>query len=293
MARLFYVHWHEDEATTTARKLRAAGHKVDYHWNSGAQAWRLLKDKPPDALVISLDRLPSHGRAVAEVIHESKRLRELPIIFVGGQPEKVATTRSRFPNAIYCAVTRLEKVLKKVRPFTAPDPAIMRTRKKPAGTSRSSESPSTTVAAGYSGTPLPQKLGIKPGHRIALVNAPTGFTTTLGQLPADVAVDRTIGDGQTHDVILLFCRSLTDLERGFAAAARRLDPAGGLWVSWPKKSSGVATDLTESVVREVGLASGLVDNKICAVDETWSGLRFVVRVKDRPKSPRKHASARG
>ena len=84
MARIFYVHWHEDEALSTVRTLRAAGHSVDYHWSSGEQAWRLLKNAPPDALVISLDRLPSHGRAVAEGTTASKRLRDLPLIFVGG-----------------------------------------------------------------------------------------------------------------------------------------------------------------------------------------------------------------
>jgi hypothetical protein len=135
--------------------------------------------------------------------------------------------------------------------------------------------------AGYSGTPLVKKLGVKPGHRLALLGAPDGFGATLGQLPADAGVQDDLG-GEPLDVIVLFAPDRAALLREFAGAARRLSPAGGLWVAWPKKASGVATDLTESAVRAVGLGAGLVDNKVCAIDEVWSGLRFVVRVQDRP-----------
>ncbi len=135
--------------------------------------------------------------------------------------------------------------------------------------------------AGYSGTPLAKKLGVKPGHRLLLVQAPEGFEALLEGLPEDAAVARSPRAGVHYDVIVLFSSREADLVRRFPAAANRLTEAGGLWVSWPKKASGVATDLTEDVVRRIGLATGLVDNKICAVDETWSGLRFVVRVKDR------------
>jgi len=92
---------------------------------------------------------------------------------------------------------------------------------------------------------------------------------------------RKLGGGRSHHVIVFFTKSRTELAQSFAPISERLDMAGGLWISWPKKASGVTTDLTEDAVREIGLAAGLVDNKICAVDETWSGLRFVVRVKDR------------
>ncbi len=136
--------------------------------------------------------------------------------------------------------------------------------------------------AGYSGKPLVEKLGVKPGHRLALLEAPPGFEDVLGALPEGVVPTATLG--RAHDLIVLFVTSRARLEKRFAAAAKRLDPAGGLWVSWPKRASGVATDVTEDVVREVALAAGLVDVKVCAVDETWSGLKCVVRVKDRPKA---------
>ncbi|MFN0018102.1 MAG: DUF3052 family protein [Pirellulaceae bacterium] len=134
--------------------------------------------------------------------------------------------------------------------------------------------------AGYSGTPLVKKLGIKEAASVLLVSPPEGFLETLGLLPADAE----IVSGRSReklDVVLLFVLSQKKLNQEFSRLAARLKPAGGLWVCWPKKASGVETDLTENVIREVGLAAGLVDNKVCALDETWSGLRFVIRLVDR------------
>ena len=133
---------------------------------------------------------------------------------------------------------------------------------------------------GYSGTPLPRKLGIKLAHRVAFPGAPDGFERLLGALPEGVEV-RSRARGPL-DVIVFFSRRRAELERRFDALRRALDPAGGLWIAWPKRSSAVATDLTEDVVREVALERGLVDNKVCAIDETWSGLRLVIRLRDRP-----------
>ncbi len=137
------------------------------------------------------------------------------------------------------------------------------------------------MSAGYSGTLLVRKLGIKEGTRLGLIGAPDGFDGVLGALPLDVAVRR-----QTRgplDVIVAFHTSLRSLEQRLAGLKRALDPAGGLWIAWPKRASGVPTDLNENLVRELGLAAGLVDNKVCAIDEVWSGLRFVYRLADRPK----------
>jgi hypothetical protein len=135
--------------------------------------------------------------------------------------------------------------------------------------------------AGYSGTPLPQKLGIKPGARLGLFNAPKGFDKTLGALPAGVKTTTQLRG--SLDVAVFFTDKSAELARRFGALAKTIAPAGGLWVSWPKKSSGVKTDLHENIVRSIGLEGGLVDVKVCAIDETWSGLKFVVRVKDRPR----------
>lgn len=138
--------------------------------------------------------------------------------------------------------------------------------------------------AGYSGTPLPRKLGIKPGARLGIFDAPPGFATTLGALPDEVTL--TTRMSRALDVAVYFTVSRAALDKRFSALARAVSPAGSLWISWPKKSSGKATDLDQNVVRSIGLAKGLVDVKVCAIDETWSGVKFVVRLKDRPKPVR-------
>jgi DUF3052 family protein len=135
--------------------------------------------------------------------------------------------------------------------------------------------------AGYSGTPLVGKLGIKPGSRVALLNAPSDFDATLGELPQDVSVRRRARG--PVDVIVAFYSRRAELERRLPALRAALDSAGGLWIAWPKRASGRATDVSEDVVRELGLAAGLVDNKVCAIDEVWSGLRLVYRLRDRPQ----------
>ena len=133
--------------------------------------------------------------------------------------------------------------------------------------------------AGYSGTPLPKKLGIKEGSRIALINAPDDFQSTLGELPSGVEFIKR--PAKSLDLILFFVTTERTLVRDFAKLAAKLVANGMIWIAWPKKSSGVSTDLSFERVQRIGLDAGLVDVKICAVDETWSGLKFVYRLKDR------------
>jgi hypothetical protein len=133
--------------------------------------------------------------------------------------------------------------------------------------------------AGYSGTPLPKKLGIKPGFKVALPDVPREVRAELNAALNDCEEGSA---GRTPlDFVLLPSTSQSDLKKKFLKWSKRLSPAGMLWVSWPKKTSGVATDLDENKVREIGLAAGLVDVKVCAVNDVWSGLKFVIRVKDR------------
>jgi hypothetical protein len=134
-------------------------------------------------------------------------------------------------------------------------------------------------AAGYSGTPLPRKLGIKEGSRVAVLSAPDDFDATLGPLPDGVVVRRRLRG--PLDVVVFFTTSRAKLERRIDVLRAALDPAGRLWVAWPKRASGVETDVTEDVVRGIALAHRLVDNKVAAVDATWSGLQLVIRVADR------------
>ncbi|HWX94085.1 MAG TPA: hypothetical protein VNY29_15775 [Terriglobales bacterium] len=133
--------------------------------------------------------------------------------------------------------------------------------------------------AGYSGTPLPKKLGIKPGFRVTFTDLPAEVKTELKDALAGCSV---VPDGRDPlDFAMVFATKQVELKKSFGRIAKRLAPAGMLWVSWPKKTSGVSTDMNENDVRRIGLDAGLVDVKVCAVSEVWSGLKFVIRVKDR------------
>jgi hypothetical protein len=132
--------------------------------------------------------------------------------------------------------------------------------------------------AGYSGTPLAQKLGIKEGHRLRFVDAPASFEPSLAPMPSGT---KPAGKGEA-DLVVAFHKSRGELGRALPKMMERLHPDGSLWVAWPKKASGIPTDVTEDVVRELALPLGLVDNKVCAIDETWSGLKLVLRLENRP-----------
>ncbi len=146
------------------------------------------------------------------------------------------------------------------------------------------------IPAGYSGTPLAKKLGIREGHRVATLGAPDGFPELLAPLPPGVEVRADPRARRLFDVVVAFVVSPRELERRFARGDAILDTNGGLWIAWPKRTSALATDLKESHVREHGLGQGLVDNKICAVDHDWSGVRFVVRTSERATRAAERAS---
>lgn len=139
------------------------------------------------------------------------------------------------------------------------------------------------MTAGYSGTPLFKKLGIREGARVAVVGAPDGFTGLLKGLPTTAKVTKGLQGSGLFDVVIAFTRKAGELAGTIDRARARMEENGGLWIAWPKRASGVATDVTEDIVRAAALEAGLVDNKVCAIDETWSGLRLVVRLRDRAK----------
>ena len=137
--------------------------------------------------------------------------------------------------------------------------------------------------AGYSGTPLVKKLGIKLAHKVVLLDAPGGFEAALIGLPADVKISRRLSARTKANIVLLFVNQQKLLAQRFEACARAIVADGAVWVAWPKRAAGVPTDLSEHSVRAVALAAGLVDNKVCAIDETWSGLRCVIPLKNRSR----------
>ena len=134
-----------------------------------------------------------------------------------------------------------------------------------------------STSAGYSGTPLPAKLGIRPGHAVALVSAPPGFHQVLGDLPGAELLDGLPAGGELRDVIVFFTTSRAEYEAELGTLRAHMAPACGLWIAYPKRAAKVPTDMTEHVVREVALPTGLVDSKVCAIDPVWTGIRLMIR----------------
>ena len=250
--------WKEDRAVELAAELEAAGFVVDSTALDGPGI-RALGQSPPDAVVIDLGRLPAQGRDVGVTLRTTARSRQTPLVFVDGAEDKVARTREVLPDAGYTSREEMAESIQRAIAAPPADPVV----------------PDSNFA-GYSGTPLPKKLGIKPDSTTALVEAPADFGATLGELPEGTSIIDRADSGA--DVTLWFLRSLSDLEDGIDRMAE-ISGDGRLWICWPKKASGIVTDVTQNLVRSTGLASGLVDFKICAIDGTWSGLCFTRRKK--------------
>ena len=256
MRRVVLVHWNAAEAEERAARLRSCGYEVSCYADPRGNQ-RALSDDPPDVFVIDLARIPSQGREVGGWLRRRKATRSVPLVFIEGEPEKTARVRDLLPDAAYAT---WDDVCAKVAEALArphADPIV----------------PGTMDA--YSGASLTKKLGIVEEKAVALVHAPGGFAKTLGDLPSGALLRS--GGGEPADVILLFGSSVADLDRDFAAAARRLREGGRLWLAWPKKASGVKSDLSQTVVRAYGLERGFVDYKVASIDAMWSALCFARR----------------
>jgi hypothetical protein len=183
--------------------------------------------------------------------------RRIPLVFVDGDGEKVARIRKVLPDAFFASWQGIMKTLEEALSRPPDHPVVP-----------------SSILAGYAGTPLPKKLGIKEGASVLLVRPPEGVTRLLSGLPEGVSLRRRYRPGL--DLILWFVRSASELNRDIGVWAARVE-RGGMWILWPKKSSAISSDLTQARVRKAGLSNGLVDFKIAAVDDTWSGLKFSVR----------------
>lgn len=255
--RIQLVVWEPDEATGRAKTLKASGYDVTVQLPGGAGALRKLAEGQLTAVVIDLSRRPSSGRDIGIAIRSFKTLRHVPLVFVEGEREKVTSIRKLLPDATYTSWNRVRSALKRAIASPPSNPTVPK-----------------SVFAGYADTKLPKKLGIQPETVVALVGAPKGFEKTLGTLPKD-AVLRRNARGRAG-LTLWFTKSRKELEGRFDRMVRHAQ-SGGLWIIWPKKTSPLASDLSQPIVRQTGLAAGLVDYKICSVDETWTGLKFTVR----------------
>jgi len=255
--RIRLVHWKEEEVPERAARLEAAGFAVDSKVPGTSIGVKALREDPPAAFVIDLGRLPSHGREVAFALRQSKALRPIPIVFVAGATAKVAAIREALPDAAYAEWEGIGSALTAAIAAPPIDPVVPESDSGP-----------------RSGRPLAQKLGIKPGSVVALVDAPPDTEALLDPLPDGVTLRR--GNRGRRETTIWFATSRAAVAKRFGAVAKAVGE-GTLWMAWPKRTSGVETDLSEDAVREVALPAGMVDTKVCAIDEIWSGLRLTRR----------------
>jgi len=257
MSWIKLVHWNATEAVQRLRLLEAAGYSVNSDPLEGLEFLKAWREDPPAAVVIDLSRLPSRGREIGVAIRHSKATRAIPLVFVEGDPQKVNRIRELLPDAVYTDWESISGVLIQAISNPPAEPVAPK-----------------SLFDAYAGQTLPKKLGIRPGMAVLLVRAPQDFTQLLGELPENVSVNE--GEELPGELILWFMRSRQELERDFKALSQRRD-FRFVWIAWPKKASGVQTDLNQQLVRETGLRSGLVDFNICSIDQTWSGLCFTQR----------------
>ena len=254
--RIRLIHWKAVEAEEKASRM--TGYEVDVG-PFEHDAMLKLRQNPPDVLIIDLTRLPSQGRDIALNLRQFKAMRQVPLVFAGGDPAKLERIKALLPDAIYCTWDEIGGAIQQALALPRP-PADRRVAQ--------------SSFAAYAGVPLAKKLGIKANIVIGLVGAPPDFVQNLGDLPEGIEWRPTIS--APCDLILWFLTSRLELEERIAQLRPQVGK-DGLWIIWPKKGSPIASDLAQGVVRQVGLAAGLVDYKISSIDATWSGLRFAVR----------------
>ena len=239
------IHFNPPNLDKRIARLLGAGHTVQALFPKGPDDLKALRADPPDTFVIDLDRRPSEGRSIGVTLRRYASTRPVPLVFAGGEDDQVARVRNLLPDATYAPWERVRGAVTKAKPPAKP------------------VVPGTMDA--YSQTALEPKLGVRDGTTIRLFHAPDGFEQALRR--AQRADD-------TADLVLLFARDSAELEREFAEAKAAIAPGGTLWICWPKKTSKLASDLTQVSVRRYGMDRGLVDFKVAAIDDTWSGLRF-------------------
>lgn len=252
--------WNADQARERAAALAGAGFEVDAAPLNPAGLIGYFRQHIPAVVLIDLDRLPSHGREVGIALRQSKATRQIPLVYAGGAPEKVARVRAELPDAFYCAWDGVAKALREALRHAPANPV-----KPPSHMER------------YTGGALPAKLGLKKGLEVSLLGAPDEFEEQLGELPEGARLSTRLT--RTAGLALWFVRSRRELEDETPYLATRLPEGCALWIVHPKQSGRYKVDFNQNDVRAAGLASGLVDFKVCSVDADWSGLKFARRKK--------------
>lgn len=246
--RVKLVHWHREEAEERAKKLGDVAVEIVCNSATAGPWLRDLKRRPPAAIVVDLSRIPSQGRDLALALRESKATRSIPIVFVGGDPEKVERIQKLLPDATVASWRGIRGALRRAisHPPTAP---VVRNR-----------------MSGYAHKTLAQKLGIRPDSKVAMPGAPKDFDKALGVTSAR----------GLRDLTLWFVPSRAKLEKDIPRMSRHAKN-GALWILWPKKTGPAGRDLDPAVIRRAAEREGLVDFKIASIDKTWSALKFTRR----------------
>lgn len=272
MATVVLIHWNSAEGRELAALVRRSGLKVTLEYEGVPSILKGLRAGPPVAVLIGLDRLPMQGRDVGIVLRTGKQTRHVPIVFAGGESTKVERVREMLPDATYTPWTDVASALKQAMARAPASPVVPKSN-----------------LAGYSGTPLPKKLGMKSHSSITLLSEPENFIEYLGELPEGVAFGKSIT--LKTGVVIWFVRSLRELSHQMDSLAQRVVAADScrLWIAWAKRTSPLASDVTETLVRASALGAGLVDYKVAAIDSDWSGLLFAPR---RPPVGKKAISPR-
>jgi CheY-like chemotaxis protein len=269
MKRVRLIHWHAAEAEERAARLRRLFWTVDCTVPGDAKAVNAIKKDPPDLLLIDLSRLPMQGRDVALLLRQSIAGRAIPLVFLGGAPDKVAKVRHALPFATFASWDEVAL------------PAYLEAAAQPLEADRVPGEPEERrrLFDVYAGRKLGEKLALRKGQVVGLAGAPEGFARRLHGLPDGV----TLNDGAHGecDVVLWFVHSQQQLVEGLVWMAVREDYES-LWILWPKKAASLQSDLDQRTVRRAGLDAGLVDFKIAAIDAVWSGLRFTHRKEPPP-----------
>ena len=254
MKRVALIEWNGDELKPRASQLRTLGYAVSARRLPPPQLIRSLAAFPPGAIVIDLTHSPSRGRDLGVLLRRRSGTRGVPLVFAGGKRQAVAQVRQLLPDATFAPWGRIAAALKRAIARSVLCPVV----------------PGSAFAA-YAGRPLVRKLGLRPGMEVALLHAPPDFAWTLGALPEGVRLRR--GRPTGADLLIWFARDPGELQRRMANLAQGLQ-GSVMWIAWPKGGTAAASQLTQVLVRKAGLEAGLVDYKICSLDERWSALLF-------------------
>ena len=253
MLRVRLIHWKPEEAGQRISKIEKAGFAAEFS-ECDTPTWKEIRSDPPDAILVDLSRLPSHGREVAIMFRDSKKTRHIPIVFVDGAEDKIEKVKSSLPDAVYTSWSRIKSALNKAiaNPPTSPI------------------TPKIQMNRGV-GTPLTKKLDIKENSTVVLINAPGSFESTLGHLPTGAKLKKS--NRGKRDMTIWFVTETGEFLSRLNSISEGLCD-NPLWIAYPKKTSKIKSDLTQALVRETPLNIGLVDYKVCAIDQDWTGLKF-------------------